>query len=240
MILNLSDPAFVARLTTSGSVTPASYGTLAGWWKADSFALSDADPIGGTGVEWTDQSGVGNHLTQASSGARPLFKTNIFGSQPAIRFDGADDELTIPTAITPTNWTIVGVCKNIAADSMLLGSSTSSFQVRIMRSAANTVSYYDGANDNVSQTLGTTAASARMTSWRRDGSNNLLFRENTTDRSPGQTTSVALSVNRVGRTSYGQFFSGDMGEIVIWSTSLTNTQLDDLYNSYFKPKWGLP
>jgi hypothetical protein len=70
--------------------TPASLTNLRGWYRADlgvTLVGSDVDA-------WADQSGVGNHLEAASSGARPLFgATSGPNSTPAITFDGSAEWL---------------------------------------------------------------------------------------------------------------------------------------------------
>jgi hypothetical protein len=64
--------------------------SLLGWWKADSLGLSD-----GTAVSsWTDSSGNGKHLVQATGSKQPLLKTAILNGLPVIRFDGTDDALS--------------------------------------------------------------------------------------------------------------------------------------------------
>lgn len=54
----------------------------------DIGGLSDGDPI----TTWTDSSAAGNDVTQATSGRRPVYKTNIIGTNPVVRFSGADDK----------------------------------------------------------------------------------------------------------------------------------------------------
>lgn len=86
----------------SGS-SPFKASTISGlrlWLKSDAGvfqntalttpATNDGDPVGG----WQDQSGIGNHLTQATAGARPTLRTNAINGRPAIRGDGTDDYLT--------------------------------------------------------------------------------------------------------------------------------------------------
>jgi hypothetical protein len=64
-------------------------GNLMAQWEADSLSLNDGDAV----TTWTDQSGNGRNATQATGGSKPLYKVNIFGSKPALLFDGANDVL---------------------------------------------------------------------------------------------------------------------------------------------------
>ena len=55
-----------------------------GWYKADIITgKSDGDEVD----SWTDSSGESNTLTQTTSGAKPIYKTNIINSLPALQFD---------------------------------------------------------------------------------------------------------------------------------------------------------
>lgn len=54
----------------------------------DIGGLSDGDSI----TTWADSSAAGNDVTQSTSGRRPVYKTNIIGSNPVVRFSGADDK----------------------------------------------------------------------------------------------------------------------------------------------------
>ena len=49
----------------------------------DITGKSDGDSI----TTWTDSSAAGNDATQATSSRRPIYKTNIIGSNPVVRFD---------------------------------------------------------------------------------------------------------------------------------------------------------
>lgn len=57
---------------------------------------SDGDPVG----LWLDKSGNGRHYSQATSGRRPTYKTNVQNGKPGILFDGVDDFLSNATGIT--------------------------------------------------------------------------------------------------------------------------------------------
>lgn len=51
--------------------------------------LSDGDAVG----SWPDDSADGNDASQSTVGRKPLYKTNIIGSNPVVRFQGGDDSL---------------------------------------------------------------------------------------------------------------------------------------------------
>lgn len=77
----------------AAAFTPASIAGLQLWVEADSGTGTTTD---GTAVgTWTDQSGQGHHLTQATAGSQPVYKTNILNGKPVVRFDGVDDFLTV-------------------------------------------------------------------------------------------------------------------------------------------------
>ena len=66
------------------------------WLTADKITgLVDGDVV----TTWSDSSGQSNDFTQSTASKKPLYKTNIFKSKPAIKFDGVDDFLlSVPGA----------------------------------------------------------------------------------------------------------------------------------------------
>lgn len=83
-----------------GGFVPTDLGSqLKLWVKADT-GLYDATSGGslvttdGAAVaRWEDQSGNGNHLTQATGTKQPLLKTSLLNGLPIIRFDGSNDSM---------------------------------------------------------------------------------------------------------------------------------------------------
>jgi hypothetical protein len=81
-----------------GGVLPSSLtgSDLKLWLKADAITgLNDGDAI----TTWSDSSGNGYDLTQSTAGYKPLYKTDIQNSLPAVRFDGSDDSLKSTTIV---------------------------------------------------------------------------------------------------------------------------------------------
>lgn len=113
---------------------PTDLSGLVLWCKADAGTYQDAarstaasannDPVGG----WADQSGVGNHLSQATAGARPLLKTGILASKPGLLFDGSNDRMVGAGSILGgssayTKFVIVAVTDTTKQNLMLGGDS---------------------------------------------------------------------------------------------------------------------
>lgn len=77
------------------------------WLKVDAGVTKDGD---GLVSVWADQSGHANDATQSVASSQPLFVTNAFNGQPAIRFDGQNDRLNF-TPIDASNFTVFVVFK---------------------------------------------------------------------------------------------------------------------------------
>lgn len=74
--------------TPGGIFDPTTITGLKLWAEARlETGFSDSDPV----ATWTDFSGEGNHLTQATEANKPLYRTNIINGEPAMQFDGSND-----------------------------------------------------------------------------------------------------------------------------------------------------
>lgn len=228
-------------IVSSAAVTPASFSGLWGWYDASTIGgLSDGDSLTG----WSDLSGNSNDLT--TSGAAPIYKTGIFGAQPAVRFNGVDQSLVLPSVtFGSTGWCVIAITKGLTKDSQVLGNNSTNYQVRINRSGANTNSIYWGL-EYISGAFSTLITSARMNAYSRDyeaaHAYYVQFYDNLTKVSePGTSGVMSFTCDRVGKTSFGGWFGGDMGELIIYDQDYrTAADLTSLYNGYLKPKWGLP
>jgi hypothetical protein len=72
--------------------TPASLGAaLKGWYVADTDVFSDAGTTpatdGQTVQQWNDQSGNGDHISQATGGDRPAFRATGINHLPGVHFE---------------------------------------------------------------------------------------------------------------------------------------------------------
>ncbi len=92
--LPVSDVTTVT-LTSSDDFSPASLAGLQLWLRAD----AGITPNGGFVDLWQDQSGNGNDAAQATGYQSPALVTDAPSGMPALRFDGANDFLSLRTRI---------------------------------------------------------------------------------------------------------------------------------------------
>ena len=72
--------------------SPSNLGTgiLTAWYKGDSITGNDGDAVSA----WSDSSGNGNNLAQASSARQPTLQTDELNGLPVVRYDGTNDILS--------------------------------------------------------------------------------------------------------------------------------------------------
>jgi hypothetical protein len=224
----------------SGPQSPTDLANLVRWYKADSLSLADGTAVGNTGTEWTDSTGSGNSLTQATAARRPIFKTNIFGSKPAVQFISANQYwLSMPVLTMANPFTIVIV--GITGSSIILGHDTLNMQVRAGH-AGNNLFIFDGGASVDSVVCTTPNTSVRAETWRsEDAVGSIFFRDGKIDvTAGGNTGAVSLSINTMSDPQFGLHINGYIAEVCIWSQNQINADMDALYDNYFKPRWGLP
>jgi hypothetical protein len=103
------------------TIVPTDIAGLAGWWKADAGAYSDAGTTlcasGDTVAQWNDQSGRGNHFTQTTATNRPTWTDDVQNLLPIILFDQTTNLEFMQAAVGsvyPAPFTIFLVAKSDA------------------------------------------------------------------------------------------------------------------------------
>lgn len=82
-----------------GGAAPVDPSTITGYlahYDASTLAFANNDPVDA----WPDLSPTGYDGVQATSGNRPVFKTNIQNSLPGVLFDGTTDYINLPQTET--------------------------------------------------------------------------------------------------------------------------------------------
>lgn len=217
------------------------------WLKPDDVlytGLADNTPIGGTGLEWTDRVHIGRLASQTDAAKRPLYKTNIFGTRPGIRFDGTDDwlDFNINPTYTDAGGAEFQACTvfilhqlAVANNNGILLAQGSRFQTVLhARGSANTWFCYDGIG-TLGESVGLSSAATvpKVMIFRNQlGVPGNFFRENHTNVGPINYSNLGFEFGAIGESSSGQRLAGDLGDILIYCGRLTDDQCDEVMDWY--------
>lgn len=242
-------------------VDPSSFPGLQAWWDADFLVgFSDGDPVGGAGKEFIDRQGDTNHYGRQSSAPRqPIYKTGIANGKPALLFtwdtsfspehyldltNGAD-----ANSITPAgDYTVICVVKPSSLSPRVAGTIIGNAYagnpsgMQVFGPTSNSMISYDAMLNPQSNVFADQTDVLGMFTFIRSSGNAKQY-WNVNDVTNGVAAVLAGHYSFMGAANgpAGQArWGGYVMEIVIYNTELSLADVTSLYNTYFKPKWGLP
>lgn len=206
------------------------------WLSADRISgLADGDPVS----SWSDLSGQGNHATQSTTAAKPLYKTNIANGRPVVRFDGVDDFLTVANAAsfdlaTPTIF-VVGTSS--AGTRAFVGKVTfaglttdaNRRKLQVTRAGATTFAFRSGADAalKTSSTLSWTGFNVLSVVGRGAADYTLAVNGTAADSSSPTldfTTYNTAAVALGSSAGLADFLIGDIAELIVYNRALSATE----------------
>lgn len=202
------------------------------WLKADSLSLTDGSAI----TAWTDSSGNGNDGSGGAFG-NSTYKTAIQNGLPIARFDGTSSGVNIPAVVSAIPYTILIVANQTSktTNGVLIqrrsGGSLMLIRLDIttgfFRASAGN-SRVDAADHSGAFHVFTTILNSASSFAYVDGSQ--IIAADMGSNVPG---TLALG------TDGSAFLTGDIGEILVYDTSLSSTNRG-LVEAYLKSKWATP
>lgn len=247
------------------SQSPGGVSTNLRWWmKANAGAFTNAGgttaATDGTLVQrWNDQSGIGNNATQATSGNRPTFKTNIINSNPVLRFAtdqfidatstpgvGATDNLQMFLVFQQNSYSAGGTTDGSGSfiiDRPTATSSLMSFKI------VNTDKYfYQKRNDSGGSLTGPVSVTSAIQGpfviaefYRNVGVNYGIYLNGKLDAtSGGDSEAITAPTIRVGRhaTNTNAGLDGDLAEVILYNRMPSAAERNKI-ESYLAIKYGI-
>ncbi len=214
-------------VTEPGSFDPSDVPDLLTWLKADAITgLNDGDPVG----TWPDASGNGKDATQTTSWRRPIYATNQVNGLPALKFDAFNDGM-VTSANPPKSSTIIAVYKsNAGASGKTLNGGFSYF-------IGPYVSFY--RNYTGAFVTGPGVTSGRwLIHTIRQGSRAELFIDGVANGSTNRTANPG-NILLAGSGTYGQKLDGSISEVLVYSRTLTDTELADVH-AWLQARYAIP
>jgi hypothetical protein len=226
-------------VTAVNAIQPDAITDLEMWLDADAITgLVNNDPV----ATWADQSGNANDATQATAGARPVYKTNIVNGLPVVRFDATDDGMTTPLTVA-TPYTIIYVGNYNVANGQ-----RRAIQGQVNNRLLGPYNGYWTAYNGTFFTLGAQlpranfvihgfAQEANTYGWFLYDSFGFPMgglQYGTATGTPTVFGALALGASGVVAEPFG----GDMAEVVVYSRLLSNDEARGLFQ-YFIDKYDL-
>lgn len=208
-------------------------------WDAGSGVYSDAGTTpaadGALVQQWNDQSGNGYHMSQATSGDRPVFRASVatLNTRPGVEFVSSDYLIrTVTGSILAnlnafTNYVVFRTTSS--ASGTFYNESDNTFTTRFFVNRINLT--FTGAprcahSDNATVILdlnpGTALdgndGAAHLITWRRIASNSWALRLDGVQIATATTATGATTINRIAigalvRTTLSQFFVGHIATV---------------------------
>jgi hypothetical protein len=215
---------------------------------------------GATVARWEDKSGYARHATQATSNARPLFKSAIKNGRNALRFDGVNDQFrcndsdgldlnafSIFAVVIPSSYSIGGskfpailnkgdFATAAGSNYELVGNSSAQWQAGIVSGGAGAYST-TAINFNNCQIVGMSRlAGGGVTVYKNGvaGATSTAFSGSLNNIS----TPLGVGGRGTGTQTSVDSFIGDILEILIYNINITTTQRQGV-ESYLNNKWSI-
>lgn len=212
--------------------TPTDLSGLVLWLDAPSIGGTDGDAV----TTWADRSASANNATQSTAAAKPTFKTAIQNGLAIVRFDGGDS-LVLGTNITggPIHAFAVLDANGSGYRTIFAALAAAQLQWRIDADGKQSLLKSSTAGIGTS----TSAIGANFNYIAVSYSNpNALFRLNGADDGGGTSAQTGMVINRIGINQATEQFNGDIGELLIYSSVLSDTDRNRV-EGYLKTRWGL-
>jgi hypothetical protein len=211
------------------------------------YDASDATSITiATGVsQWSDKSGNGRHLTQATGGNQPALNANGLNGLPYVSFDGTNDYMTATWASVTNPITVCAVARlrantAFAAPMGILGNGGLGTSLDPLDLSASGNTYRMLA----SAVLSGGAGGATNNVWYYftsvlNGASSLARASNVSTISTGDTGSSTASNLTIGADpGFSVFFPIDAAEILYYPSALSAADYGAV-EGYLKAKWGV-
>lgn len=238
------NPRLLRPLATG--FNPKSIAGLSAWY--DATVASSVTLTGGFVSQWSDLSGGGFHLTQATEASRP--GTATLGGKTAIDFDGSNDFLA--NSGVPTGWTFGTVClafsqDTTAASQALASANVPSSNLRMGLLWSNTGEF---RTQSVNAAVATTSASGgsaatntpRLLAYTFDGQSSASLRlsgtalAGTTGTTTSSDAGFVVGIRRIsGALSLP--LDGKIGEVIVYNRVLSAAEIGRI-ERYLAAKFG--
>lgn len=227
--------------------SPKAVGNLQWWLDASQGTYTDAgstSATNGQGVQqWNDQSGNARHGTQTTAADKPLYITGAMNGKPVLRFDGVSDYLAFDgTFLVGTPYTILVVTQITSnqSDNWFVGGNGSTANIDLRFGFSSTSNFRLAQGSNSLDAAQTASGVPDMYLGSLNTSTGRAIRKNGTLLATDSNTATIASFtsSNIGKKGSGNFFRGDLAEIIIYNKELTQLERETV-QCYLSQKYSI-
>lgn len=236
-LLSLGVLFFAIANMAHASINPSSLTSLKLWLDASQGATTDgttAATDGQTVQQWNDSSGNGYNATQGTAGSRPTYKTNIFNSNPVLRFDGGDTIVTSSFLDSTFNTALTFfIVENKVDTSLQVATSNQGVTWYSGRTTTPLFNTNGLSDTSISAATDQALTGTAVELFRYDGSSKFSRYQITPDNyftRESATGNLGLSGSlTIGALSSGAFgYVGDIAEVIAYNRALSGYEMSQV------------
>jgi hypothetical protein len=220
--------------STGTSLIPTDINGLVYWFKGNDISGSQGTHIS----NWPAAYGT-TILTQSTALAQPQLDFTYFGGLPSVKFDGSQQYFNFGSAVGAGNTFTMMFFINqpTTASLQLYASTTNNYQVRI----GNNMWTFDNSNSTFSTNNlnSPMTSSSKMITAVKPSTTTINWYDGITSIGGGACNSMnwILLCHPFGVDTQ-TWFNGAIAEVLLWNTTLTDSQILNLHDNYFKIKYA--
>jgi len=230
------------------------------WYNADKSNTTNFNvaPANGADIsQWKDISGTGHNMNQSGNNSvKPQWYSNVLNGLGVLRFNDIGQGTTESLNINPITWMrslsgftlfVIAKARTTGTPQVVTTTDTSGFKIA-----------HDGTYWSVTASNGTLNTTAQVDTSKFDiltfvfdgsasgNSGRLRFRHNREWESGTYVGTVGTSTSSVSNyfymgvneTNNGGYFQGDIAEVLMFTRTLTQSELENVEN-YITEHWGI-
>jgi Concanavalin A-like lectin/glucanases superfamily len=191
--------------------------------------------------QWNDLSGTGANVVQATTANQPTYTASCMNSLACLSFNGSSDFLHAASGFpTSSDYTIAAIAKFNANTATILGGSNGAVTSYAFWGAnAETPALYQGGTTFAkAASVGTAAFLAVATLQDSNAAGNMYVNGGAPATGSSPSLHVADSTIEVGASTGGNYLSGNIAELLVYSRILSTAE-QQYIEGYLACKWGL-
>lgn len=221
--------------------SPINLGNLALWLDAsDESTITES---AGAVSQWDDKSGNAYHATQGTGANQLGTKITTLNGLNVLDADGSDF-MNLPSGLYPVtnnDMTIFAVAKqNATATERIISAGISGSTRMLLQYASGDINFYNNsAFDAVTIAIDETNFNI-ITSYREGSTQSIAVNAGTpvTDSAGSDVPGINQFKIASNPNGSGEFLTGNIAEIIIYSTRLSDFQINQV-NEYLSEKWAI-